>query len=107
MATSSEETSNSISGIRARKAPSRRGDLLDQPVELGGLEGLLDVAAGAHLQAADRVLFLPLGGDDDDGNVLVRGFLLHALQELEAVHHRHVDVEQDEVDALLLPQLLE
>jgi len=46
---------------------SRAGDLLDEAVELRGLEGLLHVTARAHLEAADRVLFLALGGDDDDG----------------------------------------
>src|SRR5512134_1105917 len=102
MPTSSAETSNSISGSRAGRRASRARDLLDEAVELRRLEGLLDVAAGAHLEAADRVLFLALGGDDDDRDVLVGGFLLHALQELEAVHHRHVDVEEDEVDPLLL-----
>src|SRR5512134_3130091 len=107
MATSSAETSNSISLSRAARWGSRAGDLLDQAVKLGGLEGLLDVAAGPHLEAADRVLFLPLGGDDDDRDVLVRRLLLDALQELQPVHDRHVDVEQDEVDALLLRELVE
>jgi hypothetical protein len=34
-----------------------------------------------------------------------RRLLLDALQELEPVHDRHVDVEQDEVDTLFLPSL--
>src|SRR5262249_33647909 len=68
---------------------------------------LLDVPLGAHLQAPDRVLLLALRRDDDDRDRLVRGFLLDALQELETVHDRHVDVEQDEVDSLLLSELVQ
>src|ERR1700730_8675185 len=81
---------------------TRGGDFFDEPVQLRGLEGLLHVSLGSHLEAPDGVFFLPLGGDDDDRDGLVGGLLLHPLQELEAIHDRHVDVEEDEVDALLL-----
>src|SRR5512136_2871191 len=107
MPTSSAETSNSISGSGAERMGSRARDLLDEAVELRGLERLLHVAAGAHLEAPDRVLLLALGRDDDDRDVLVRGFLLHALEELQAVHDGHVDVQEDEVDAFLLRELVE
>src|SRR5258706_3809396 len=108
MASSSGETWKSdISGRPALPPSSGGRDLLDEPVELRGLEGLLDVSLRAHLQAADRVLFLSFGRDDDDGYGLVGRLLLDPLKELEPVHDRHVDVEQDEVDALLLPQLVQ
>src|SRR5262249_53950748 len=81
---------------------SLRGDLFDEAVQLRSLEGLLDVSLGAHLQAADGVLFLALGRDDDDGYRLVGGLLLQALQKLEPVHDGHVDVEEDAVDPLFL-----
>src|SRR5438046_5339212 len=86
---------------------TRGGDLFDEPVQLRGLEGLLHVSLGSHLEAPDGVFFLSLGGDDDDGDALVGGLLLEPLQELQAVHDRHVDVEEDEVDALLLGELVE
>src|SRR5258707_9211186 len=108
MASSSGETWKSdISGRQVPHPSSGGRDLLDEPVELRGLEGLLDVSLRAHLEAADRVLFLSFGRDDDDGYGLVGGLLLDALQELETVHDRHVDVDQDEVDTLLLPQLVQ
>src|SRR5260221_4878796 len=108
MASSSGETWKSdISGRPALPPSSGGRDLLDEPVELRGLEGLIDVSLRAHLQAADRVLFLSFGRDDDDGYGLVGRLLLDPLKELEPVHDRHVDVEQDEVDALLLPQLVQ
>src|SRR5512147_1555502 len=103
---SSAETSKSITSP-VRRPGSRARDLLDQAVELRRLERFLHVAASAHLQPADRVLFLPFRGDDDDRDLLVGGFLLYALKELEAVHDGHVDVEQDQVDALLLRELVE
>ncbi len=76
-------------------------------MELRGLEGLLHVSLGSHFEAPDRVLLFALGGDDDDRDVLVGGFLLDALEELQAVHDRHVDVEQDEIDLPFLGQLVE
>jgi hypothetical protein len=97
MASSSGETWKSdILPWRAAAAAAR-----------SSLEGLLHVPLGAHLQAADRVLFLSFRRDDDDRNGLVGLLLLHALEELEAVHDRHVDVEEDEVDALLLAELVQ
>src|SRR5262245_5747081 len=100
MATSSGETWKSIPvnpGLEAVLLACRgtgrslgRRDLLDETVQLRGLEGLLHVSLRAHLQAADGVFFLALGGYDDDGDGLVGWLLLHPLQELETVHHGHV-----------------
>src|SRR5918994_7828659 len=101
MLSNSGETWKSLMGTaRSRSDGSTVGrDLLDEPVQLRGLEGLLDIALRSHLQAADGVLFLSLGRDDDDRDLLIGRLLLDALQELEPVHHRHVDVQEDEVDA--------
>src|SRR6266568_9473744 len=115
IAISSAETWKSIFKPARRAFPVARGgtpdslrrDLLDEAVQLRGLEGLLHVTLRPHLEAPDRVFFLAFGGDDDDGNGLVGRLLLEPLQELEAVHDRHVDVEEDEVDPLLLGQLVE
>src|SRR6266446_1443378 len=115
IAISSAETWKSIFKPARRAFPVARGgtpdslrrDLFDEAVQLRGLEGLLHVPLRPHLEAPDRVLFLAFGGDDDDGNGLVGRLLLEPLQELEAVHDRHVDVEEDEVDPLLLAQLVE
>src|SRR5512133_4076653 len=67
-------------------------DLVNQVVQFRRVERLFQVSPGAQSQAADRVLFLAFGADDDDrdllGNTQGRGL----LQKLETVHDRHVDV---------------
>jgi hypothetical protein len=41
-----------------------------------------------------------LGGDDDDGDVLVDLILAHHRHELQSVHDRHVDVDDHDVEML-------
>src|SRR5687768_9126476 len=71
------------------------GDRLD---EMRRLDGLADVRVGAEGQAALAVLLGSFGGDDDDGDVLELRVLADQRDQLEAVHHRHVDVGEDQVD---------
>src|SRR5437762_2692323 len=72
-------------------APHR---LFDAPAA----EWLQQVVHRADLEGADRVLVV--GGGEHD----VPRRLAERLQHLEAVHPRHLDVEEDEVRALLLDQ---
>ena len=87
--------------------------LLDEPLlperVAGGdqdalaLRGLLDEVPGPELHRLDRGLDRPVAGQDHHRG---RGVpLLEPLQDLEPVHLRHLDVEEDEVRRLLLGDL--
>ena len=73
------------------------GDGLDQ---MRRLDRLGDVGVRAEGQTALAVLLGSLGGADDDRDVPKLRVLPHQRDELEAVHDRHVDVGQDQVDLL-------
>lgn len=66
--------------------------------ELTGLEGLDDVVIGTEGKPQDQIRFLVLGREEDHGDIRV---LAYALACLEAVHTRHHDVEQDELEIIL------
>src|SRR5262249_9737960 len=77
---------------------------LDEHLDLGaqhlGHDRREDVIDGAQLVALGGVHLVGEGGDEDDGRV---GGLLAAADErgrLQAVHARHVDVEQDDGEVL-------
>ena len=65
---------------------------------LDGVEWLGDVVVCADVQSQDLVGVLALGGEEDDGNIVL-------LPELggggDAVHLRHHDVHQDKMDGVL------
>src|SRR5207248_6535523 len=79
-------------------------ETLDDRDQLLVLERLFHVCGRARLQPALRLLVAALGRDEHDGNPFHCLVLLHRLEQLEAVHARHVDVEQDEVDVEVLGQ---
>ena len=67
-------------------------------VDLGHPVRLRHVVVGAELHRRDGGLDGPVAGNDDDlGGV---GLLAHLTQNLEAVHLRHHDVEEGDVEAL-------
>jgi hypothetical protein len=69
----------------------QRADALDQQTLR---ERLLDVVVGAHAQAQHLVDLVVLGGQEDHRH---RGFLAQPLQQVHAVHARHLDVEDGHV----------
>src|SRR5437773_4554904 len=71
------------------------------------LDGLGDVRVRAEGQAALTVLFSTFGGDDDDGDVLELRVLPHQRDELESVHHRDVDVGEDQIDLVRAGELFQ
>ena len=58
--------------------------------------------AGATIESPLRVFILALGADDDDRDLGERVVALDGIQKLQAVHHWHVDVEQNEIDVGVL-----
>ena len=77
--------------------------LLQAGVQAGAqqhrVEGLGQVVLGAHLDAAHHAVDLVHGRDDDDRDIAQLGVALDALEHLVAVHARHDDVEQHDVEA--------
>src|SRR5262245_30415236 len=71
------------------------------------LNRLGDVRVRAEGQAALAVLLRPLGGDDDDGDVLELRVLPHQRDQLQTVHDRHVDIGEDQIDLLRPGELLQ
>src|SRR5690606_19990343 len=71
------------------------------------LSGLDHVEVGPEAHAHLDVLLLPFGGEYHDGKVTIGILLTHGLDEREAVHAGHVDVGDDEVDALGRIELFE
>ena len=64
-------------------------------VDDASIEGAVDVIAGPQLIGApDRVV----AGDHDDRDVLDGVVGVHGLEHLEAIHDRHVDVQQYQCD---------
>ncbi len=63
-----------------------------------GVERLGKVVGGAELDRAGDAFDLVDRGDHDDRDRPERRVLAHPLQHLEAVHLRHHDVEEHEVD---------
>src|SRR5258708_25341607 len=64
--------------------------------DLRRLDRFGDVGIGAELKRTLPVLARSFRRDDDDRNVLVGRVASYALDELEAIHDRRVDVRQDD-----------
>ena len=74
---------------------SKRG--ADVCHELGGGERLDDVVGRAALERPGDGLVAPVGGDEDDGDLVELG---HPLHELDAVGSRQHQVEEHEAGPL-------
>ena len=69
----------------------------DHEVELGELVGLGEVVEGAQLHRRDRAVDAAVAGEHHD--LGARRELLDALEQLDAVHARHLDVDEGELHA--------
>ena len=76
-----------------------------QRQQLVGVDRLGDVVARAGLEALLAVALHRLRGQRDHREVLPLGALADAAQRLVAVHLRHHDVHQDDVDVRVLLEL--
>ena len=70
----------------------------DPGLEDRRVDGLRQVVGGAHREAADDAVELVDAGDDDDRDVPQGRIRGERGERLVAVHHRHDDVEEDDVD---------
>ena len=75
-------------------------DVVDEFVE--GEEGFDEVGLDAEFVGAGAAGVVGEGGHHDDGEVFVGGLAAEVLQEVEAVHFGHHDVEEHEVGGGLL-----
>lgn len=88
-------------GIVRRRLPAPQYGL-DAQQQLLELEGFAHVVIGAATQPGDRIgRVLPRGEQDDGSEVTM---LAQVLQELVAIHPRHVDVDDQQVRWLLAVQ---
>ena len=78
------------------------GEVLDARNERDLIDRLGQEVVGAALQPAHPVGDLIERGDEDNGNMMRLGIGLQAAARFKAVHARHHDVEQYDVDALAL-----
>ena len=76
--------------------------VVDARLDLDQIERLADEILGAGLQRAQLVA--GLRGEHDDRQIAVGVVRLQAFHHLEAVHARHLQVEQDQVVAVLAMQ---
>jgi hypothetical protein len=67
--------------------------------QLGRVRWLAQVVVRTGPQGAHDVLAAGAAGEEDDRQVLRARVVLEGSDRLEAVQHRHLDVEQDGVDA--------
>ena len=66
------------------------------------VERTADVVGNAETVAALNGLAVVGGGDHDDRNLVDPAELVHVLEHGEAVHLRHIDVEQHQIDVHIL-----
>ncbi len=114
LAALSSTTRTAASGLTASSSPAgvgrdvhqdRRscGRVRGQPLaehgqQAGRVDRLGDVGGGAGVDAALALAGLDLGGDGDDRQVLRAGQLAHRSHRRVAIHDRHHDVDQHDVD---------
>ena len=82
---------------RSRVAAQAGADAGDQLLEV---ERLSDVVVGAGLQTGDAVRGVVASGEDDHGQLVLRGS--HIAQDVEAVASREAEVEDQEVEVRVL-----
>ena len=70
--------------------------------DLLGSEGFAEIAFGAGGESFDDASFAAFGGDHDYGDAFGCGDGGESFEELEAVHYRHVDVAEDDVEGAFL-----
>mgnify|MGYP007070999652 CR=1 FL=1 len=75
-------------------------DAVDDRDQLLGIEGLHDPAGPAGSTTLVALVLAGFGGEDQDRQAVVFPARAHLLDELDAIHHRHVDVGDDDVDGL-------
>jgi hypothetical protein len=72
----------------------------DRAGEVFGEDGFGDVVVHAGFAALPALLGHCVGGHGDDGQMAEAGVLADLAGRLEAVHHRHLEVHQDEVEGV-------
>lgn len=80
-------------------APAAPDESLDLGPQGDGVEGLGQIVVRADIQAVEGVVVLLAPADDDDGQL--HPPVPERLNHLEAVHPRHVHVQQHEIIAAL------
>ena len=70
-----------------------------------GLQRLGEIVGDPELQDAADLRLLLDGGEDHDGHLAQRVVGADRFERLQAVHHRHHQVEQDEIEGLALQDL--
>ena len=78
---------------------------LDTGAHHGGVDRLDDEVDGAEFEATCLVAGVVMRRDEDDGNVTRQRVGLELAANLEAIHARHHDVEQDQVGPVLAADL--
>ena len=81
-----------------------RERVLDAALDDERVEGTADVVGNAETVAALDGLVVVGGGDHDDRDLVDPAELVHVLEHGKAVHLRHIDVEQHQVDVHILPE---
>ena len=81
-----------------------RERVLDAALNDERVEGTADVVGNAETVAAPDGLAVVVGGDHDDRDLVDPAELVHVLEHGKAVHLRHIDVEQHQVDVQILPE---
>src|SRR6185312_4004031 len=72
-------------------------DLADVVQQVGFAVRLAEIAIHADLERALAMLFARARGDHDDWHVAEAQVVLHVRGQFEAVHPRHLDVEQHDI----------
>ena len=81
-----------------------RERVLDAALNDERVEGTADVVGNAETVAAPDGFAVVVGGDHDDRDLVDPAELVHVLEHGKAVHLRHIDVEQHQVDVQILPE---
>ena len=76
-------------------------EVFDDVAELLGFEGFSDVGAYPLGFEMHDVFLGAFGGNYDDGNGFHYTIGGHFVDHLDAVHDRHIDVDEDEIDPIV------
>jgi hypothetical protein len=69
-----------------------------------GMEGFLDIAFNPDSVCFLEPLLTAFGGDQDDRDMAILLFLLEFSHHLESVHDRHIEIGQNQIDAMKTEQ---